>query len=914
MPNTRRDTVGYRRLELPNTLAEGLLAIDRPGGDLERRVAAGLFRLADHFGGVADQQAAYAGKLAGEQAALSGAPTASTISDAGGSAPEIPAGKSSGYDLASHLTDQGRMPDLQGIDPGFRNKLATMIENAPPEIRPQIQLLSGYRSVERQGKLYAAALKKYGSEKAARKWVAPPGHSQHNHGNAYDLRYGSPAAQDWVHQNAARFGLNFPLGNEPWHIEPLGARGGQTPPPPRPGVPLESQPPGVVATGHGGTFRPSRRNTVFGRAYDAAGTQTYLQMADATMQQDMANVYEHFKDDPAGLRQGLDALYTLHTSGKEGFVFPEIAADYQVAFTRRRIAYELQADKNAENRRIAQDQASFIDRTNELNTLIQRQQAAISADNPMAPAMILESQVAIDNHYDDAVARKLMSPDAAEKAKIETKREAALGFYSRQAETLDARGISEMRASMETDFAKGDLPGLDGAGWQQLDTWLKARERQKQTEDKQANAAYSDRGDMLIGRIAAGFDVSEADLSQFQLDAKTAPKGEDIRNSTLTAIATARAIRDLPLGEAQQKVDQMRADLGKTPSEEAIKHFQLAQSVLAKKRDILATDPIGFAENAGIVERTPSIAEAQDAGELAQIVSSRVMNGQLIADHFGVPARYFRPGEAAALKKMVAADPAQAAQLAGAIVSGAGGQVHAVLRELGDAAPEVLQAGAIIAEGGSAEAAVDAIAGQNKKSDGKAYKAIDTGLRRETEAKAIGNALVFQPADATRISDAANAIARKRLDDAGVEADSKEGRAIYARAINEAAGAVYDKGTRFGGFQRVRDGWLTSGAPVLVDNRIRADRFEDVIRAVQAADLAALPVQPVRADGKPLPAGYLNHAMPVAVRGGYAFAMGDPEGDDPQFVKGSDGKPFVLDLAGMADVLAPRVPGAFRGR
>ena len=56
--------------------------------------------------------------------------------------------------------------------------------------------------------------------------MAPPGKSQHNHGNAADLKYLSPEAKAWVHANAARYGLAFPLANEDWHVELAAARGG----------------------------------------------------------------------------------------------------------------------------------------------------------------------------------------------------------------------------------------------------------------------------------------------------------------------------------------------------------------------------------------------------------------------------------------------------------------------------------------------------------------------------------------------------------------------------------------------------------------------------------------------------------------------------------------------------------------
>jgi LAS superfamily LD-carboxypeptidase LdcB len=90
--------------------------------------------------------------------------------------------------------------------------------------------------VAHQKRLWEAALKKYGSAATARKWVAPPGHSNHGKGIAADLHaYGTVldlkaggkvgAATKWAHANAGKFGLHFPLSNEDWHIEPKGSRG-----------------------------------------------------------------------------------------------------------------------------------------------------------------------------------------------------------------------------------------------------------------------------------------------------------------------------------------------------------------------------------------------------------------------------------------------------------------------------------------------------------------------------------------------------------------------------------------------------------------------------------------------------------------------------------------------------------------
>lgn len=109
----------------------------------------------------------------------------------------------------------------------FLDALGQMFSAAPQNVRDGLRVKSGYRSPQRQRELWKDALKKYGSVKEARKWVAPPGRSFHNRGFAADLQFLNAEARKWVHENAKKFGLNFPLRNENWHIELTGVRGGK---------------------------------------------------------------------------------------------------------------------------------------------------------------------------------------------------------------------------------------------------------------------------------------------------------------------------------------------------------------------------------------------------------------------------------------------------------------------------------------------------------------------------------------------------------------------------------------------------------------------------------------------------------------------------------------------------------------
>ena len=80
------------------------------------------------------------------------------------------------------------------------------------------KVFSGYRPPWYQKRLFDAAVIKYGSEAAARKWVAPPGKSRHGKKGgqgAVDVEPASSGAQ--LDQASER--LFRPMSWEPWHVQ-----------------------------------------------------------------------------------------------------------------------------------------------------------------------------------------------------------------------------------------------------------------------------------------------------------------------------------------------------------------------------------------------------------------------------------------------------------------------------------------------------------------------------------------------------------------------------------------------------------------------------------------------------------------------------------------------------------------------
>lgn len=111
-----------------------------------------------------------------------------------------------------------------GLEPIFASSLDRLIAASGG----RVWIDSGFRSVAEQTKLWNAKLAELRAQglsgsaliQEARRWVAPPGASNHNRGIAADLA----GNLDWAQANARRFGLHFPMSWEDWHVEPIGSR------------------------------------------------------------------------------------------------------------------------------------------------------------------------------------------------------------------------------------------------------------------------------------------------------------------------------------------------------------------------------------------------------------------------------------------------------------------------------------------------------------------------------------------------------------------------------------------------------------------------------------------------------------------------------------------------------------------
>jgi hypothetical protein len=107
----------------------------------------------------------------------------------------------------------------QRYQAGFRSRLGALMLDVRRH-GGRITVEEGWRSYEDSMRIWKQAKRQRGGWKSAKAWAAPPGCSNHVRGQAADLKGDLRLA----HQLAARHGLVFPMGNEPWHVERAGIK------------------------------------------------------------------------------------------------------------------------------------------------------------------------------------------------------------------------------------------------------------------------------------------------------------------------------------------------------------------------------------------------------------------------------------------------------------------------------------------------------------------------------------------------------------------------------------------------------------------------------------------------------------------------------------------------------------------
>lgn len=659
--NKRLEPVSYRQFRFDGQSTDSLLPVQRgDGGELEAKVAMGLARLADQQFEKATNIATRMGAEAGSAAARAGAPKAATVTQSAGGDGKYRVYTGSGIEQAKALLrdEEAFRPqpywDTNAHRVGYGSDTATLADGRSIKVtqgmtvsRADAERDLEYRLSAREG---AQVRKQLGAA-----FDQLPASAQ---AALYSVGYNYGSLPEAV-VAAGRTGnlgaiadavAALPANNKRRQREAAMIRGATGPASPTGEAATASSAaasgPVTITPSGAATWRPSGKDTAYGRAYDVAGTRTYLQELKFTMLQEQDAVYEAYKDDPAMLEKALGELETAHM---RDHVLPEIADEYSLDFRKMAYSRVQQAREDFNARQKARDRNDFLDRVGSLEERKAQAFARAGMGDVGANMVLASLQNDIDSHIDSAVARGIYTPEEGKRAAKESRDGLLAGVYTAQAANKRPEEIAAMRQELYDRWSRGEEPDIDAGTMGKINRDLEAAEDRRRAQDKVADTALRTRGNDLVERTLRGLPVDPSEASRFQLDVGTAPNGDEIGRSTNRRLLIAEAIRTRPIADVEQNLWSILSAGGSVTPED----YDFAVKAVEAHKAEVVKDPLGVAERFGVVPRLGPLPDPASSSpdELAAALTARMAYADVAGDYFGVPAKYFRPEEEEAIKR-----------------------------------------------------------------------------------------------------------------------------------------------------------------------------------------------------------------------------------------------------------------------
>lgn len=933
MANRRLEPTSYRPFRVNPNYAEGLLAVEREGGDLERKVAIGMARMAEQFGQQADLQAEIEGRRAGARAAFENGPTGATVSGgepAGTITARGTAGAGAGVRVVlppaqikaviaqaaqRHGVDEHALTETARLESGFNPSA----QNSASSAGGLFQFVDGTaRQYGLANKLDAGAsadaaarlMRDNGAALAKALGRAPTAgelylaHQQGSGGALKLLTTPFAKAADLVGAEAVRLNGGSPdmlAGDfaKLWTDKVESNDGGKsfaTLPSASSVAPMavtEIRSPVSVTPGKTGTFRPSGSDTIYGRAFNAQGTRTYLEMADAAMVQNQQALFEAYGDNPAMLEKALGEGLTADLRDN---VFEEIAPEYQIAYTKRAAALMSKARAAEKDRQLEANRAEFLTRTGELETLRGQKLAGLNPNDPNAAADLADVQASIDAHFDSAVARGVIDAGDAVVYKQRSRSEATVGFYSSQARGKSADEIEAMQAEMRQNFAAGELDGVTADDWGKIENDLTAQARARRTQDETATSALKQRGVELVNKIARGQPIDPADMTRFQLDVGTATDGRKIASSTFARMRVADALRKMPIADVEGQLEKLLKGEGDQVDPDDL---AFARTTIADFRQAIQTDPLGKAEAIGLIPPVATIPldGTVTSNQIAAAVAYRKGAADAVAKHFGVAPRYFRPGETEAVMKAAEENPEALVTFTRSVRDAFGSNAGRALSEFSESGPALAHAAGLSIATGDDSVARDVATALSQRRQ-KALPELTPEVSRRLAnfgATATTGALIASARTQNAALQTAQLLfqqdaVRLGLDPADIKTEGSPAQTAYLKALDRSLGGRTVNGEAFGGIDEVNDFRIITPADM------KKGEPQSLVENLTDDQLAKLP-KIHSESGYPLTASQLRGAHLISDGDGiYRVALGDPLGDEPRYLTTDDGGYWRLDI------------------
>lgn len=653
-----------------------------------------------------------------------------------------------------------------------------------------------------------------------------------------------------------------------------------------------------------------RDGTIRGEAYDDAAAGAVAWRMQQGLSTELFNAHQQFSEDPEQFAAAVSDIRAKYAADPN-LSDPRLREVFDKSFSERSEAYARDVSAKRDRQLREEQQVSFAEGYDAQRIDIERQAQVLGA-NPDGDAIITRQVAQAAAQIDGAVELGTITPAQASKFKADIAETAARGRIQGVFEALPTPEQKEQFAlTLLEDWREGEGP-LAALPFDTVramsDTFRRdAREQinQRQASNKAEVARLATLADDDIASIqetGKGLDPS----SGLTPDRVLELSGADGLASWQAAREKAGRIFDATNGMEKQSAEDIleRLDIIKpkpgTPGyTEAIEVFQLAQK---RAQDVLKerqTDPLGQASRAGVVEVTAI--DPTSAESLTATLSERRQAQTAVAGLYGQAVPVFRPGEKEMLTSALATNPEALPAFAFSVRQVYGKDAPRVIAEIAEDAPVIAHAaGLSLATGDNTVAADVANALGMKREKLFTAKMPSQGDLNLFAATEIGGAFMADPRTQSAVMQTAtilfeHAANAQGFDPADIKTEGSTAQAVFARALDRAAGGRSIGGVAYGGLSEV------NGSTIVVPADMPKDRPQQLLRNLTEEQLAKLPA--MNTGDFPLDISAIRSATLISDGDGtYRVAIGDPLSDDPQFLVTPSGEFWRLDIRALEDI------------
>lgn len=638
--------------------------------------------------------------------------------------------------------------------------------------------------------------------------------------------------------------------------------------------------------GDGAPFRLTHSFTIRGQAYDKATMETYSNRLESKIYGDLEAIASATPDAPEQIDAAFDQYKEQQIAGiaqQDAKTATLLRPGIEATVERQKIAYMRQASeqhlKNVQQQADAQFLTTYADKRRNVIQL-----AARAGTDEQGNA-VLQAEL---SHMEDFVAgAQNLTPVERVKLQAELTDDVTtarvLGAFENAATPEQRRAFASV---MDENWQAGKIKDMSPEAFARVQSQMQQVLARDETQALKASVATERLVNDALDRVKDGIAIPEAERSQLKSQVAQSPDPEVAAKwNFMERMANWQAAnRAQPPEVLAAQIHAAETAMAKDgASAEGRATLAMMKGLYKSMTDGLDKDQLGWAEQVGRVQLSP--VDFTNGDTLKATLQERADDARAVGKAYGRDPVFFRPDERDKLSKALLETPDLLAGIGPAFRRALGNDTPRALGELSKDAPVLAHVSGLTDSTGDEGFLRDTVSALKlRKIDNYEPVQFPRELRPPVAAFA------FMPNVEAAATKAAELVFDVRARAAGIDPKSEAGTQLWGTVMSEAVGGHMVKGEMHGGLAEV------NGATTIIPPDMTADEVTRRMDNLNDGTLLMLP--PINSsNGIAISADRIKRGRLVPAAGGqYYVALGDPQGSDPQFIMGADGKLWTLDL------------------